>query len=305
MLHRRTLLGAGIAGALGTLTGCAHETATTSPASSASSSGSFLPATTASRTPSATGSASASATTTPSAAVPTRAQIVAEFGSLRPKEWGLHSSGTVNRGTARATRKGLVALTFDACGGKGGSAHDAELIALLRRLRVPATLMLNARWITENPAIARNLGADPLFEIGSHGMRHLPLSVSGRVAYGSTGTLSVGEVYDELTHATPTVESISGRPVRWFRPGTAYSDEVAAAIARRLGTPVVDFSVNGDAGTTFTAGQIDESVGAVLPGDIVISHMNHPEHQTAEGYARVLPRLLRRGVRFAHLSDVA
>ncbi len=214
-------------------------------------------------------------------------------------------TGTVNRGTAQATAQGLVALTFDACGGKGGNGYDAALIETLRRLKVPATLMLNAHWVTENLSIARELGADPLFEIQSHGLRHLPLSVSGRKAYGSTGTLTVGEVYDELVGGTATIESISHTPVRFFRPGTAYCDDVAAAIAAAIGTPVVDFSVNGDAGTTFTAAQIDQEVGKVKPGDIVISHMNHPEHATAAGYARVLPRLIGRGVRFAHLAQVA
>lgn len=235
----------------------------------------------------------------------TRDEVVAQFGARKPVEWDLHVSGTVNRGSASAIAQGFVALTFDACGGKGGNGYDAALIATLRQLKVPATLMLNAHWITENLAIAQDLGADPLFEIQSHGFRHLPLSVSGKKAYGSTGTLTVGEVYDELVAGNATIESISHRPVRFFRPGTAYCDEVAAAIAVAIGTPVVDFSVNGDAGTTFTAAQIDQEVGKVKPGDIVISHMNHPEHATAAGYARVLPRLVDRGTRFAHLTQMA
>ena len=66
----------------------------------------------------------------------------------------------------------------------------------------------------------------------------------------------------------------------------------------------MDFSLNGDAGTTFTPQQIVQEVGRVKPGDIVISHMNHPEHGTSAGYTQVLPRLLDRGVKFAHLTQV-
>lgn len=235
----------------------------------------------------------------------TREQVVAQFSGRTPREWDLHVTGTVNRGSVQAASQGLIALTFDACDGKGGSGYDAALIAALRQLKVPATLMLNARWITENLSIAKELGADPLFEIQSHGSRHLPLSVNGNKAYGSTGTLDVGQVYDELVEGNAIIEGISHTAVRFFRPGTAYCDEVAAAIARAVGLPVVDFSLNGDAGTTFTPKQIVQEVGAVKPGDIVISHMNHPEHGTAAGYTQVLPRLLDRGVKFAHLTAVA
>ena len=42
----------------------------------------------------------------------------------------------------------MIALTFDACGGRGGSSRE------------------------------------PLFELANHGTRHRPLSVTGRSAYG-------------------------------------------------------------------------------------------------------------------------
>lgn len=271
-----------------------------------SGSPSSAPATSAVPTPTPSLSVT-SATPTPVATfrpLLTREEVVARFSGRAPREWDLHVTGTVNTGRAQATAQGLVALTFDACGGKGGNGYDAALIATLRQLKVPATLMLNARWITENLAIAQELGADPLFEIQSHGSRHLPLSVNGNKAYGSTGTLDVGQVYDELVEGNATIESVSHAPVRFFRPGTAYCDDVAAAIALAVGLPVVDFSLNGDAGTTFTPKQIVQEVGAVKAGDIVISHMNHPEHGTAAGYAQVLPHLLARGVKFAHLTQV-
>ena len=97
------------------------------------------------------------------------------------------------RGAGRA-----VALTFDACGGPHSSGYDAALIALLRREQVRATLFLNTRWVEANPRGFADLAADPLFHIGDHGNRHLPLSVTGRSAYGIRGTRNVGEVYDEV-----------------------------------------------------------------------------------------------------------
>ena len=51
----------------------------------------------------------------------------------------------------------------------------------------------------------------------------------------------------------------------------AHCDEVAAALAHRIGTPVVGFSVNGDAGATFSPAQVASAVGAARPGDITIT----------------------------------
>lgn len=234
-----------------------------------------------------------------------RAQVVAKFSGERPTAWGLQTRGTLTTGTRSAVSRGLVALTFDACGGHGGSGYDAALIDLLRRLRVPATLMLNARWVTENKSIATELGSDPLFEIQSHGNRHVPLSVTGRSAYGIQGTRSVGEVYDEVTSGTPVVQKIARHnTVRVMRPGTAYCDDVAARIAQVVEQPVLSYSVNADWGATATASQIVQNLVPVKGGDIVISHMNHPEHATAAGYREALPKLLGRGVKFSHVSTV-
>ena len=120
---------------------------------------------------------------------------MARFASLRPHTWGFGGPGVVRD---LNTHRRVIALTFDACGGPGGSRYDEALIGFLRRHEVPATLFLNSRWIDANPAVFRQLAREPLFEIGNHGTRHLPLSVTGRSAYGIAGTRNAGEVYDEV-----------------------------------------------------------------------------------------------------------
>ncbi|WP_115787383.1 polysaccharide deacetylase family protein [Arthrobacter silvisoli] len=229
-----------------------------------------------------------------------REAVVARYGGRQPAEWGMHVSGVATRSSS-----GKAVLTFDACGGPGGADCDERLLDTLRKLNVPATLFLNGRWIAANPARAAELGADPLFELANHGALHRPLSVDGRQAYGIPGTASVGEVYDELMDAKAVVERLSGKPCVFFRSGTAHYDDVAAAIARRLGQVPVNFSVNGDAGATFSPAQVTGELAGVGGGDIVISHFNHPASGTAAGYAAALPRLLDRGVVFARLGEVA
>ncbi|HKU29060.1 polysaccharide deacetylase family protein [Arthrobacter sp. NyZ413] len=233
---------------------------------------------------------------------PSKAQIVAEYSSRKPVEWGLAVTGVVTN-----TASAQAVLTFDACGGPRGTDCDQRLLATLRKLNVPATLFVNGRWIKANPGLAAELAADPLFELGNHGFKHEPLSVNGRSAYGIAGTSSVSDVYDEIMGNQEAMQQLAGKAPRFFRPGTAFYDDVAAAITRSLGLIPVNFSVNGDGGATFPAPVVANEVGKIAAnrgaGQIVISHFNQPTGGTAEGYARVLPFLLDRGVTFARLGD--
>lgn len=231
----------------------------------------------------------------------TRAQIVARYGHREPHTWGFGAPGVVRTVPAGGR---VIALTFDACGGPGGSGYDHELIAFLRRRRVPATLFLNSRWIDANPAAFRRLAREPLFEIANHGTRHRPLSVTGRSAYGIAGTRDAGEVYDEVAGNHAKLTRLLGAPPRFFRAGTAYCDDVAVRIVQDIGERVVSFSVNGDAGATYSPGEVRRAVTAAADGSIVIGHMNHPRGGTARGIAAAVPRLLADGHRFVRLSDV-
>lgn len=237
----------------------------------------------------------------PPAAVqpPSKAQIVSEFAGLLPSQWGLQVTGVVTRSPAHQ-----AAITLDACGGPGGSGVDQQLLSTLRKLNVPATLFVNERWIQANPGLTAELARDPLFELANHGFRHRPLSVNGRSAYGIAGTADVGQVYDEVMENQKLLQDITGHAPRFFRTGTAYYDDTAAAITRRLGLVPVNFSINGDGGATFAASIVASEVGKARSGDIIIAHFNRPGSGTAAGFAQALPRLLGQGAAFATLGAV-
>ncbi|MCX5213865.1 polysaccharide deacetylase family protein [Kitasatospora sp. NBC_00240] len=230
----------------------------------------------------------------------TRADLVSRYGQAEPTSWGFDGPGVLSR---LPSADAAIALTFDACGGPQGNGYDEALIGFLRDRAVPATLFLNSRWIDANLPVFRALAADPLFEIANHGTRHCPLSVSGRSAYDIPGTRDVGEVVDEVTGNRAGLTELLGRPPRFFRSGTAYLDDVAARIVADLGERFAGFTVNGDGGATFTAGQVHTAVTAAGPGAIVLAHMNHPAAGTAAGIATAVPRLLDEGRRFVRLSD--
>ncbi|MGQ5668593.1 polysaccharide deacetylase family protein [Streptomyces sp. ECR2.10] len=290
---RRAVLAA-LAG--GVLAGCAGLKSVTSGATSGSPT---LPAPNATPVPNATADAPASAPSATAPPIP-RAEIVARYRHAVPHSWGFDGPGVVH---ALPKGKREIALTFDACGGRGGSGYDQALIDFLRKREVPATLFINSRWIEANPSLFRRLAAEPLFEIANHGTRHRPLSVTGRSAYGIPGTRDAGEVYDEIAGNRAKLTRLLGAPPRLFRSGTAYCDDVAARIVTDLGERFASFSVNGDGGATFTPEQVRTTVASAPGGSIVICHMNHPEGGTAQGIAAAVPKLLARGHTFVRLSD--
>lgn len=247
--------------------------------------------------------ASAVPSVTPSAvadALPTREAIVAQFGSRVPKQWGMEVTGLVRRHSGTS-----VVLTFDACGGPFGSKVDSELVDFLIAQKIPAVLFLNQRWIeVQRPLFDRLASMPELFDLGNHGTRHMPLSVSGKSAYKEQGTANVGEVYDEVAGNHRYMAGLLGKPPRFFRTGTAHYDEVAVEIVRALGEIPIGFDVNGDAGTTFTQAQVVQETAKAKPGSIVIGHFNQPKGATFEGMAAVLPQMRAKGIVFSKLSDV-
>lgn len=226
--------------------------------------------------------------------------VVERYSSIEPSEWGEKVSGVVNKIN---TTKKIIALTFDACGGRYGSDYDEELIQYLIDEEIPATLFINRRWIEVNKDKFLDLANNDLFEIENHGYEHRPLSVTPNSIYGIDGTNSIEGVIDEIKLNEKTICELTGRKTKFFRSGTAYYDNVAAQIASDLGYKIIGFSVNGDAGATFSKTQIENALSKSTSGDIVICHFNQPNKYTYEGLQYILKTLREKGYSFVKLED--
>jgi peptidoglycan/xylan/chitin deacetylase (PgdA/CDA1 family) len=217
-----------------------------------------------------------------------------------PTQWGTDIPGiTATVDTVPGVR--TLALTFDACGGPGGSDVDHALLDLLHEKAVPATLFLNSRWITANPELAHDLAADPLFRVENHGTRHCPLSVTGRSAYDIPGTTDVHDVYAEVTGNRDLMRTELATDPGWFRCGTAFYDDVALTAASYLGVRIAGFTTNLDAGATFTPDQVAQQFATAPDGAICIGHTNQPGGGTAAGLRAALEATDLSTVRFVHL----
>lgn len=232
---------------------------------------------------------------------PTREQIIDRFSGRPPRYWGLEAPKVIKNLPRTST---AIALTLDYCGGSGGDNIDYSIIDMLRRFDVSATLFVNSRWITANPDAARDLAKDRRFEIANHGTKHLPLSVTGKHAYGIRGTATPGEVYDEIMASNALISDLTGgiQP-RFFRPGTAHLDDVAADICLALGLIPTGFSINADAGATYPARVVTAETMRAVAGNIIIAHGNHPSAGTASGLTEAISLLKGQGATFLTLSN--
>ncbi len=303
VISRRGLLTAGAVTAAGLVSAACAEAWGSSPTSATLSAATRQPLpVTATRDPAAMFAATtgtpANAPAAQSASGPQPEAVAAAHHGQRPATWAMAMPGII---TTFAPAGKQMALTFDACGGPGNDQMNEVLMNFLISQRIPATLFLNERWIDADPKRAESLANNPLFEIGNHGTRHCPLSVTGRSAYGIPGTASAQQAVDEVWGNHERLIRLTGRAPRFFRTGTAHYDNVAVEIVHELGETPVGFSINADGGATFSSPQIQREMAAAVPGAIALAHMHRPKSATAPGMLAAITRLRSAGYEFVHL----
>ena len=232
-----------------------------------------------------------------------RESVISKYKNVVPKKWSEDIDGVVKFLPIKEDfKEKVVALTLDLCGSKNDKL-DEELVALLEEKKIPVTFFVNYRWIEKYPEKFERIYTNPLFEVENHGYSHLPASVLGRSIYHISGTKNSAELYDEVVENADFIEKITGRRPRFYRSGTAYYDEYAVAQIYDMGFVPVGFSILGDAGATYPAWKIKNTLLMAKSGDIIICHANHPEKETGRGLRLVLPMLLDRGFRFVRLDE--
>ena len=229
-------------------------------------------------------------------------RIQVKFRGMQPGKFGEFVKGVDED---IVTKDKILALTFDACGGPHGSEFDRELIAYLKKEKIPATLFITGLWIKANPALFQELIREPLFEIENHGLEHHLCAAAGETKFGIHGTANVSDAMDEIEVNARQIEYYSHRKPVFYRSATAYTDEECATLARDLGETIISFDVlSGDAVPGTAAVQIKSNiVKGAKNGAIVIMHMNHPKWNGYEGLALAIPELKKEGYSFVKLED--
>lgn len=211
----------------------------------------------------------------------------------------------------RTTRDKTVALTFDADmtadqgdrAAAGERFDNPELIAALRRLKVPATLFMTGRWVEEYPIQARSIGRDPLFEVANHSYSHHAFTED---CHGLPA-MAPDRMRADLERAYRVFREAGVRdPMPYFRfPGGCYDSRALRRLSASGVTAVQWDVVSGDAFATDADDVVRQVLDGVRPGSVVVMHCTRSAAPVTEkAVRRIVPVLRARGFRFVKVSEL-
>ncbi len=232
----------------------------------------------------------------------------------RPK----HKSARLKReyfGSIRSVDVGdrkIVALGFDIGEQNNDLAgYDGEIVDFLRSNKIRATFYLGGKWMATHAERAKQLIADPLFEIGNHAWTH-----------GNFRRLNRQEAADQIHFTEVQYETLRGD----LADGDCSTDLEMALIPKRIltfrfpygtcnanslkqvneaGLPAVQWDiVTGDPAPGQSARAIARALRRIKPGSIVVAHANGRGWNTAAAIKQALPKLIAQGWEFVTVTEL-
>jgi peptidoglycan-N-acetylglucosamine deacetylase len=208
----------------------------------------------------------------------------------------------------------LIALTFDLCETGGSTAgYDGRVVDLLRAQDVKATFFAGGKWLETHPERAAQLIADPNFEVGSHGLRHLDMSRLNKDSLkdeiGLTEAAYVRARNALLARQCAASGEVSAEPpaaMTLIRFPYGHCNAQALAAVAEQGQLAIQWDVvTGDPDPHRSARAIAETMlTKVHPGAIIIGHANGRGRHTAEALALAIPKLKQEGYSFVTVSEL-
>jgi peptidoglycan-N-acetylglucosamine deacetylase len=186
-----------------------------------------------------------------------------------------------------------VALTFD----DGPSPYTPRILALLRRLHIPATFFVVGTQAEEYPGLVRAEAAAGM-AVGDHTYSH-----PWRTPFAQ---LPEERIAEEIGRGQAVLRRLGVNSVLFRPPGGTYSPYVLHEAAVR-GMRVVLWSVDSRdwvAGTT-TGEVVRRVLGSVRAGSIVLMHDGGGNREaTVEALPTIVDAIRRKGLRFVALAPV-
>jgi peptidoglycan/xylan/chitin deacetylase (PgdA/CDA1 family) len=173
-----------------------------------------------------------------------------------------------------------IALTFDACPTSLPDEYDEQVIDVLLREKVPATLFLSGRWVEKHTEQAKYLAGKPQFEIAAHSYYHPHLLEKPD-----------DRVLRELKRTQSIIRKTTGKTPKYFRPPFGEVDERVAKIAATAGLTTIQFDIaSGDPDPGLSPQRVVRRVlRDAKGGSIIVFHMNRKGVHTAE----ILPEIIK------------
>ena len=190
----------------------------------------------------------------------------------------------------------VVALTFDACEGKGAPAlFDHSILSTLEAEKVPFTVFVTGLFARRNATELTRLARLPFVEVENHSFDH-PQHME---------RLTPDAIRREVDETDRLVEELTGHRPRFFRFPAGSYDPAALATVEATGHRVVHWSfASGDPARALSPQHLREWVLLkARPGNILIFHVNGRAPATGVALPGILAELRRRGYRFVRLDE--
>lgn len=189
----------------------------------------------------------------------------------------------------------MVALTFDACPTGKEDDYDEQVIEVLMKENVPATLFMSGRWVEKNEIMARSLAGQPQFEIANHAFRHPHMLEKDDE-----------RILQELQRTQSIIRKVTGKKPLYFRPPFGEVDERLAKLAAQAGLVTIQYDIaSGDPDAGLSAKRIARAIVAEAKGgSIVVFHMNRNGPHTAEALPGIIRGLRERGFELVTVGEM-
>jgi len=187
--------------------------------------------------------------------------------------------------------------------GEIASWYDKELIDLLIKENVEATIFITGLWAESYPTVTKELSDNPLFEIGSHSYKHYSFT---KDCYGLPN-LKDSEKEDDLTKSVSTLKDITGKEVTLFRFPGGCRNKSDQDLVTKLGLKEVYWTlVSGDAFNKNENNIYSNVTKKAKANDIIVMHLNGATSspKTYEAMVKIIPYLKEKGFRFVKISEL-
>lgn len=188
-----------------------------------------------------------------------------------------------------------VALTFDACPTGRPDEYDRQVIEVLVREKVPATIFMSGKWVEKNSGTAKELASHPLFEFGNHAYWHPHMTDKDDE-----------RVLRELTRTQAIIGKVTGKQPKHFRPPFGEVDERVARLAEQAGLVTIQYDIaSGDPDPNLSPERIVRSVlREAQGGSIIVLHVNRRGVHTAEALPALIRGLREKGYQLVTVGDL-
>jgi peptidoglycan/xylan/chitin deacetylase (PgdA/CDA1 family) len=201
----------------------------------------------------------------------------------------------------------LVALTFDLCETASEVAgYDGAIVDTLRKQGAAATFFAGGHWLATHPERARQLIADPLFEVGNHSWSHRLLSGVDPPVLRTQVLAPQGQARAVIADLDTVCPKAEASPPALFRFPAGVCDRDALDFVNDNGLLAVEWDVvSGDPDPRQSAAAIQRAVlSRVRSGSIVVMHANGRGHHTAEALPGLIAALKKQGYGFVTVSEL-